>query len=127
MRVRPAAVFGPVDSPPWKRHLRLPGSTLTACDESHQHFREWVFPVLIPLRRSPAPVKDAPKTTPLFDGLLCEDPRSVHAVAFALRPAAARPMKAADCPDAEENLFQWAVDERCLRPRLRPPCPQCAI
>jgi hypothetical protein len=30
MRARPAAVFGPVDSPPWKRHLRLPGSTLTA-------------------------------------------------------------------------------------------------
>jgi hypothetical protein len=27
MRARPAAVFGPVDSPPWKRHLRLPGST----------------------------------------------------------------------------------------------------
>jgi hypothetical protein len=30
MRARPAAVLGPVDNPPWKRHLRLPGSTLTA-------------------------------------------------------------------------------------------------
>src|SRR5205085_682315 len=27
---RPAAVFGPVDGPPGKRHLRLPGWTLTA-------------------------------------------------------------------------------------------------
>jgi len=26
---RPAVVFGPVDSPPWKRQRRLPGSTLT--------------------------------------------------------------------------------------------------
>jgi len=30
MRALPSAVLGPVESPPWKRHLRLPGSTLTA-------------------------------------------------------------------------------------------------
>jgi hypothetical protein len=29
MRVRPAAIFGPVDNPPWKRQCALPSSTLT--------------------------------------------------------------------------------------------------
>jgi hypothetical protein len=28
MRARPAFVLGPVDSPPWNRHRRLPGTTL---------------------------------------------------------------------------------------------------
>jgi hypothetical protein len=30
MRALPSAVCGPVESPPWKRHRALPGSTRTA-------------------------------------------------------------------------------------------------